>query len=153
MSHRRSFGSPAVARAEEQEITARATAVRDHRRHAIDTAVAQSFYCDVLQGRQVWPSEPTADRTLWFQIGNDLVAVRRNLEGIVIPARLVVDDPGAIVERCWDAGFTVQVRDTASGVVTFVVTDPFGRRLVLVPHGAAMATGPTATATLREEST
>lgn len=153
MSRRRSFGSPAVARAEEQELTPRAMVVRDRRRHLIDTAVARSFYCDVLQGRQVWPSERTPDRTLWFQIGNDLVAVRRDHEGVFIPARLVVKDPTLIAERCWDAGFTVQVREAASGEVTFVVTDPFGRRLVLIPQGAAplarLTTGPV----LREEST
>ena len=153
MSHRRSFGSPAVARAEEQEIAPRAIVVRDHQRHAIDAAVARSFYCDVLRGRQVWPSERTADRTLWFQIGNDLVVVRRDDDGIVIPVRLVVEDPTAMAERCWDAGFVVHVRDAARGRVTFVVTDPFGRRIVLVPSGAPTAAGPTTGPLLREEST
>ena len=112
--------------------------------HAADTAGAESFDCDVLQGRQVWPSERTADRALWFQIGNELVAVRPDREAIVIPARLVVDDPAAMAERCWTAGFVVQVREAASGEVTFVVTDPFGRRLVLLPHGTATVTVPTA---------
>ena len=126
--------------------------VPDHHSHAADTAVAESFYCDVLRGRQVWPSERTADGALWFQIGNDLVAVRPDREAVAIPARLVVDDPTAMAERCWDAGYVVQVREAASGEVTFVVTDPFGRRLILLPHGTATVTGSTADHTLRVES-
>ena len=137
MSHRRSHGSYAVARAEDQGLEARATVAREHREHAADTAVARWFYCDVLQGRQVWPSEHAADGTLWFQVGNDLVTVRCDPDAIVIPARLVVDDPTAMAARCWDAGFAVQVRETTGGEVTFVVTDPFGRRIILVPKGAA----------------
>jgi catechol 2,3-dioxygenase-like lactoylglutathione lyase family enzyme len=153
MSHRPSYGSHAAARAGERGIARRPMIVFDHRSHVADTAVARSFYCDVLQGREVWPSERTADRALWFQIGNDLVAVRPDREAIAIPARLVVDDPAAMAERCWDAGFTVQVREAAPGEVTFVVTDPFGRRLVLLPHGTATVTGPTADPTLRVEPT
>ena len=153
MFHRPSHGSHAVARAEERDIARHTMVVPDHRSHAADTAVAKSFYCDVLQGRQVWPSERTADSALWFQIGNDLVAVRPDREAIAIPARLVVDDPTEMAERCWDAGFAVQVREAASGEVTFVVTDPFGRRLVLLPHGTATVTDPTADHTLRVEST
>lgn len=153
MSHRPLHGSPAVARVEEQHVPPRTMATHDHRAHIADTAVAQSFYCDVLQGRQVWPSERTADRTLWFQIGNDLIAVRRDRDALMIPARLVVNDPTAIAERCWDAGYTVQVREAASGEVTFVVTDPFGRRLVLLPHLAVPGADPAAGLTLREEST
>ena len=153
MSHRRSYGSNAVAKAAEQEIASRAMVAQDDRRHATDTALARWFYCDVLHGRQVWPTEDTAGRALWFQIGSALVAVRRDREGIVIPVRLVVDDPTAMAERCWDAGFAVQVRDGAPEGVTFVLTDPFGRRLVLVPNGAATVAGPTTGPLLREAST
>ena len=153
MSHRRSHGSHAAARAEDPGIAARATTARAHREHAADTAVARWFYCDVLQGRQVWPSERPADGTLWFQVGNDLVTVRRDPGAIVIPARLVVDDPTALAARCWDAGFAVQVRETTGGEVTFVVTDPFGRRIVLVPNGAGTQARPATGHSLREAST
>src|SRR5215207_4245006 len=137
MSHRRSHDSHAVTRADEHETAPRATVAHDERGHAAHTAAARWFYCDVLHGRQVWPDDGTAGRGLWFQIGSAVVAVRRDHEGIVIPVRLVVDDPAATAERCWDAGFTVQVREAAPEPVTFVVTDPFGRRLVLVPNGGA----------------
>ena len=50
------------------------------------------------------------------------------------PRVLVMDDPTGMAERCWDAGFTVRVRETRSGGTAFVVTDPFGRRLVLAPR-------------------
>jgi catechol 2,3-dioxygenase-like lactoylglutathione lyase family enzyme len=153
MSHRRSHGSHAVARAEDPGIAARGAIAREHREHAADAAVARWFYCDVLQGRQVWPSDRTADGALWFQVGNDLVTVRRDPEAIVIPARLAVDDPTAMAARCWDAGFAVQVRETTGGEVTFVVTDPFGRRIVLVPNGAGTEARPTTGHLLREEST
>ena len=153
MSHRRSHGSHAVARAEHQGIAARASSAREQREHAADAAVARWFYCDVLQGRQVWPSEHAADGALWFQVGNDLVTVRREPDAIVIPARLVVDAPTAMAARCWDAGFAVQVRETTGGEVTFAVTDPFGRRIVLVPRGAASEAAPTTGPFLREEST
>lgn len=153
MSHRPRHGSPAVASAEEQRMPLRAIAAHDDRAHVADTAVARSFYRDVLQAREVWQSERAADHTLWFQIGNDLIAVRRDPEALMLPARLMVNDPTAMAARCWDAGFAVQVREAASGAVTFVVTDPFGRRLVLAPHGAVAGADPAAVPTLREEST
>ena len=153
MSHRRSHGSCAVARAEDPGIATRAAIAREHREHLADTAVARWFYCDVLQGRQVWPSERTADGALWFQVGNELVTVRRDPEAIVIPARLVVDDPTALAAHCWDAGFAVQVRERTDGEVTFVVTDPFGRRIVLVPNRVRTGARPTTGPLLREDST
>jgi len=153
MSHRRSHGSHAVTRADEHEIAPRATVAQDDRGHAAHTAAARWFYCDVLHGRQVWPSDGTPGRALWFQIGSSLVAVRRDHEGIVIPVRLVVEDPAAMAERCWDAGCTVQVRESAPEAVSFVVTDPFGRRLVLVSNEAATVAGATTGPTLHEAST
>ncbi|HKH90501.1 MAG TPA: hypothetical protein VKA54_01795 [Gemmatimonadaceae bacterium] len=153
MSHRRSYGSHAVTRADEHQIVPRATVAHDDRGQAAHTAAARWFYCDVLHGRQVWPSDGTTGRALWFQIGSALVAVHRDHEGIAIPVRLVVDDPAAMAERCWDAGFTVQVHEAAPEPVSFVVTDPFARRLVLVPNGAATVAGATTDSTLHEVST
>lgn len=142
MSHRCSR-SALVVRAAQRTSTPRVRIGHVHRHgDADDTAMAHWFYCDVLDGRQVWPSERAADRTLWFQVGSELLAVRRDPEAVVIPARLVVDDPTAIAERCWDAGFSVHVREAASGEAALAVVDPFGRRLVLVPRAAATVTAP-----------
>ena len=44
---------------------------------------------------------------------------------------LVVDDAVAIAARCWDAGFTVRVRESADAT-TIAVVDPFDLELELV---------------------
>lgn len=45
---------------------------------------------------------------------------------------LAVDDVEALVEWCWDAGFTVRMHDGATGDASATVIDPSGRRLVLI---------------------
>ena len=96
-----------------------------------DADLARWFYCDLLRGRQIWPTDGVDGGAHWFHVGDSVVAVRDERAAIRAPARLVVDDPGVLAERCWDAGFTVRVRDWG-GITRLVVTDPFGRDLVLV---------------------
>jgi len=42
----------------------------------------------------------------------------------------VVED---VAERCWDAGFSVLVRERRRGLPSFTVIDPFGCQIDLVP--------------------
>lgn len=53
---------------------------------------------------------------------------------VATPVRLVVDDPEEVAERCWDAGFTVQVIQDATGRASISLVDPFGHRIDLVPR-------------------
>jgi len=92
---------------------------------------ARSFYTEMLDGQQVWPTRRAdAASSLWFLVGTTLVEVT----GVdALPIVLAVDAPDEIAERCWDAGFGVHVRDEADGTSILSVTDPFGRRIHLAP--------------------
>jgi len=50
---------------------------------------------------------------------------------VPMPALLTVDAPEEVAERCWDAGFVVQVHDDAFGRTMLSVVDPLGRRIDL----------------------
>ncbi|HET9984552.1 MAG TPA: hypothetical protein VFQ38_13230 [Longimicrobiales bacterium] len=143
MARGRSARSPAPARSEAPAVAPGHTAAhgRPFAIAPVDIALARWFYCDVLRGRQVWPSERTAGRALCFEVGDALVAVRPDDRDVLTPVVLVVDDPVELAERCWDAGFTVQVGEPASGRVTVALTDPFGQRLVAVPRTTARVAG------------
>jgi catechol 2,3-dioxygenase-like lactoylglutathione lyase family enzyme len=95
-------------------------------------AAARSFYEDVLQGRQVWPTDfSAADGGLWFLVGGTLVEVRADPAHAAAAIVLDVDAPDEVAARCWGAGSTVRVHDDASGQVVLSVLDPFGREIVL----------------------
>jgi hypothetical protein len=111
-------------------------------RNRPDADLARWFYCDLLRGRQIWPADGVDGRAHWFHVGESVVAVRDVRAANRAPAWLVVDDPGALAERCWDAGLTVQVREAPAGGTMLVVVDPFGRELVLVARDPASATDP-----------
>jgi hypothetical protein len=91
---------------------------------------AARFYCDILDG---WSLAPTfrSSGTFSFLIGGVRIDAG---PGTRAPIALVVDDPELIAERCWNAGFTVCVRDNHAGDTAIVVTDPFGRQIELVPR-------------------
>ena len=94
------------------------------------TLIARGFYCDVLQGQEVWD----ADRhgKLSFIVEGTHVDVTRSASADAEPIVLSVSDPPALAERCWDAGFSVRVGQDASGNPALSVIDPFGRRIELV---------------------
>ena len=97
-------------------------------------AAAWKFYCTVLGGRQVWPVGVARDHgKLWFEVGNAVIETGpqfRNARARVAFAAEVVKD---VAIRCWDAGFSVQVRDRRRAPPSLAVIDPFGRQIDLVP--------------------
>jgi len=142
MSHDRSVGRPAAPRIG-RVAAAHHGAARGQPSAAtgVDAARARWFYCDVLRGRQLWPTDSRAGRGFWFEVGDTMVEVRTDGRRASTPFMLAVEHPIELAVRCWDAGLTVQVRDAASGA-TLVVTDPFGRRVILVPRATATLAAP-----------
>lgn len=93
-------------------------------------AAARAFYCDVLRGRHIRRARLDDDSDLlFFCIGDELITTGPAATKDRIA--LVVADAIAIAERCWDAGFTVHVRESA-GVTTIAVIDPFELELELI---------------------
>jgi len=93
--------------------------------------IARTFYCDVLQGQQVWDAERAGN--LSFVVEGTRIDVSPSSSLEIEPVALSVSDPHALAERCWDAGFSVRVGHDASELLTVSVIDPFGRRIELVP--------------------
>lgn len=97
-------------------------------------AAARAFYCGALRGCQVWPTERAGGSgDLWFLVGRTLVEVDSRGRGAMTPIVVDVDDPFALAERCWDAGFSVRVHEGAAGRDSLSVVDPFGRPVHLAP--------------------
>lgn len=94
------------------------------------SGVARAFYCDVLNGRQVWDSERIG--SLSFIVEGTRIDVNTSAVDDSEPVILSVDNPDGLAERCWDAGYSVRVEHDATGM-TMSVIDPFGRRIELVP--------------------
>jgi catechol 2,3-dioxygenase-like lactoylglutathione lyase family enzyme len=95
--------------------------------------IARAFYCDVLQGRQVWDTATVRRASLSFVVQGtriDVGAHEAHEDGEAVV--LSVQDPRAVAERCWDAGYSVRVGDDATGEPAVAVIDPFGRRIDLV---------------------
>ena len=106
---------------------------RSRRRSSIaldQSHAARAFYCDVLNGRQVWDSERAG--RLSFIVEGTRIDAGSNAVDDSEPVVLAVGNPDALAERCWDAGYSVRVDHDATGV-TMSVIDPFGRRIELVP--------------------
>ena len=94
--------------------------------------IARAFYCDVLQGQEVWGEAPERGASLAFIVEGTRIDVTTRAANDGSPVVLPVGDPGAVAERCWDAGFRVRVRDEPTGDTAVSVIDPFGRRIDLV---------------------
>ena len=106
---------------------------RQTARAARDLAAANTFYTDLLRGRLVHHARRRTDGAhLWFRVDDVLVQTGPGADGGA-PVLLHVDDPLALAERCWDAGFTVRLLDPPFGHATVSVMDPFGRQLSLAP--------------------
>lgn len=103
-------------------------------RAVTDQLSAQSFYRDLLGGRQLWPTErDSPGDSLWFFVGPTLVEVSPTRAGMLETLELAVDSPASVAERCWDSGYTVRLpAQGAPGEV--IVVDPFGRPIALVPR-------------------
>ena len=99
---------------------------------ARDLAAASTFYTGLLRGRPVHQASRTDGARLRFRVDDVLVETGPGLKDGA-PVLLPVDDPLAVAERCWDAGFTVRLLDPPFGHATVSVTDPFGRQVNLVP--------------------
>jgi len=98
-------------------------------------AAANRFYTGLLRGRRVHRAGRRTDGVrLWFRIDEVLVETGPGFDGGA-PVLLHVEDPLAVAERCWDAGFTVRLLDPPFGHATIAVTDPFGRQVNLAQAG------------------
>ena len=103
-----------------------------------DASAARAFYCDALEGQQVWPAGRLGRRgTLWFLVAGAFIEVV-GAAGRSAPVILDVDAPDELAQRCWDAGFTVRMHQDPTGRASVSVFDPFGRRIDLAPRGCAM---------------
>ena len=95
---------------------------------------AWKFYCTVLGGQQVWPFGVRRDNgRLWFEVGNTVIETGpqfRDARARMVFAAEVVED---MAIRCWDAGFSVLVRERRGGRPSLALIDPFGRQIDLVP--------------------
>jgi len=110
-------------------------------RASSDLVAAQSFYRDVLGGRQLWPTEREArPESVWFFIAGRLIEVCPAPDNTAETLELCVESPASIAERCWDSGYTVQLPvDAPPGEI--VVIDPFGRPITLIPRLSEYALG------------
>ena len=95
---------------------------------------AWKFYCTVLGGREVRPFGAARDNgTLSFEVGNVVIETGpqfRDARVRMVFATEVVED---VAIRCWDAGFSVLVRERRRGPPSLALIDPFGCRIDLVP--------------------
>jgi hypothetical protein len=104
---------------------------RSRRRSSIaldQSHAARAFYCDVLNGRQVWDAERAG--SLSFIVEGTRIDVGQSVAADSEPVVLAVGNPDALAERCWDAGYSVRVDHDATRV-TMSVIDPFGQRIEL----------------------
>lgn len=106
----------------------------------VAATAAVRFYRDALRGRLLPPPRERASRrALSFLIGDTRIEVEPGASVVpAAPVAVVVDDPVAIAERCWDAGYTVRVHDGPASAPSLFVADPFGRVIALV--GRTMTT-------------
>jgi hypothetical protein len=93
-------------------------------------AEVRQFYRDILRGREVRSDHDETSGALCFIVGPQCIAVRTREAGTG-PMSLEVDDPVAVAEKCWDAGYTVYASDSDEGDTRLSVIDPFGRRIEL----------------------
>jgi catechol 2,3-dioxygenase-like lactoylglutathione lyase family enzyme len=108
------------------------------RLRSVDSSVAaRRFYRGVLGGRQVWPADSRKGlRSLWFLVGDTLIEVDPARRLAPETVELAVDAPNDLAEQCWNAGYTVRLRDADAddSCSAFLITDPFGRTIALTPR-------------------
>lgn len=114
--------------------------LRDRLRSVDISIAARRFYRGVLGGRQVWPTDRRRGlRSLFFLVGDTLIEVDPSARAEPTVVELAVDSPNDLAERCWNAGYTVRLRDVApdDSCSAFLVTDPFGRSIALTRRADA----------------
>ena len=108
------------------------------RLRGVDISIAaRRFYRGVLGGRQVWPTDRRRGvRNLYFLVGETVIEVDPAPRVAPALVELEVDSPNDIAERCWNAGYTVRLRDADADESSsaFLLTDPFGRSIMLTPR-------------------
>ena len=119
---------------------------RREKLRSVDISIAaRRFYRGVLGGRQVWPTDRRRGlRSLFFLVGDTLLEVDPAPRVAPEAVELEVDAPNEFAERCWNAGYTVRLRDPDfdESNPAFVITDPFGRSIALTQratHRSAQA--------------
>ena len=114
-------------------------ALREKLRSVDISIAARRFYRGVLGGRQVWPTDRRRGlRSLFFLIGDTLIEIDPAPRFAPQAVALEVDAPNELAERCWNAGYTVRLRDddVDESNPAFVITDPFGRSIALTQRAA-----------------
>lgn len=96
------------------------------------TWLGDAFWVELLGGREVWPAERRSARgSRWFVIGKSLIELRPMLPMNESVVELEVDSPEDLLERAWNAGYRVEVREDHEGV-SMAIVDPEGRRVRLI---------------------
>ena len=124
-------GRPRVADRPRSKPNARNSLRRGTGLSADVLTAARAFYGRALRGRRVRPDIPGTAPA--FIVGDTIVEMRPDLGAAAPTILLLVEDPDALAQRCWDAGFTVRVGQDVTGRAPVSVIDPFGRRLDLAP--------------------
>jgi hypothetical protein len=102
--------------------------------------LARAFYCGVLRGQELLRTERIDnDDRLSFLVAGTRFDASMSGPATGTPVVLVVDDPVELAERCWDAGFTVRILPDPTGRAPISLTDPFGRRIHLVPRSGTLS--------------
>jgi hypothetical protein len=97
-------------------------------------AVAYAFYCEALQGRQVWRGTgKRAGPQLYFRVATTVIATGPGLRRARIQLLLPPHVAEALAERCWDRGFTVWARRRGNRS-ELTLLDPFGLEITLKPR-------------------
>ena len=102
---------------------------------------AWKFYCCLLGGTQLPPDESAeANASVRFLVGDVIIETGPEFRNARARITLCAETAEDVAIRCWDAGFSVHVRERRRGRSSLAVVDPFGRYIDLVPndHGAPL---------------
>ena len=96
---------------------------------------AWKFYCCVLGGTQLPPDgSADANARVRFLVGNVIIETGPEFRNARARINLCAEAAEDVAIRCWDAGFSVHVRERRRRRSSLAVVDPFGRYIDLVPN-------------------
>lgn len=92
------------------------------------------LYRDLLGGREVWPkAHASHTRSYWFDLNGQLVEVIDESASTRAVLTIEVEAPLKLIERCWDAGYTILMHEEGNRVQASIM-DPVGRCIDLLPR-------------------